>query len=146
MRRELLHLVVQTPRATVVETDVVSLRVPTESGQVGVRPRGEPAVTAIEPGLAIARTEAGTSLFVGTAGGLLRADGRRAMLLTPLAFAGNEPEAVMAAIRSALEAGDPELDLRRAIERLEVGMLRELGAPATGDAVRWNGGDRVRSN
>jgi F0F1-type ATP synthase epsilon subunit len=124
-----LHLVVRTPRAVVAELDVLSLRVPTHTGQVGIRPGGERLLTPVEPGLALART-AGPPLFLGTAGGLLRSDRRGAVLATPIAFTGEDPGAVLRAIEAALAAPDPELELRRAIGRLEAGMLRELGAAA----------------
>ena len=133
-----LHLVVRTPRATLVEIDVLSLRVPTESGQVGIRPGGEATVTAVEPGLGIARTRQGV-VFLGTAGGLLSSDARAAVLATPIAFAGDDPAAVLHAIEAALAAPDPELELRRAIERLEAGMLRELRTPGAGHAGRPGG-------
>lgn len=132
-----LRLVVRTPHAVVVDADVASLRVPTESGQVGVRPLGERLVTAVEAGLAIART-GGAPLFLGTAGGLLRSDANVAVLATPIAFAGDDPDAVLDGIAAALAAPDPELELRRAIGALEAGMLRELGAQAAiaSDLVR----------
>ena len=138
-----LRLVVRTPRVTIVEIDVLSLRVPTESGHVGIRPGGEATVTAVEPGLGIARTRQGV-VFLGTAGGLLSSDARAAVLATPLAFAGDDPAAVLRAIEAALAAPDPELELRRAIERLEVGMLRELRAPSAGYAGRRAGRTRER--
>ena len=74
----------RTPREVVLELDVSSIRVPTETGQVGVRPRAEPFVLAVEPGLVLVRRDE-TYQFVGTAGGLLRCDGATASLLTPLA-------------------------------------------------------------
>ncbi len=48
--REQLHVVIRTPRETVIEQDVVAIRVPTQTGQVGLRPRGEPNVLAVEVG------------------------------------------------------------------------------------------------
>ena len=143
MHRPKLHLVVRTPHSVVVESDVLALRVPTESGQVGVRPRGEPTVTPIEPGLAIARTAEGL-LFLATAGGLLRSDAGVVVLLTPVAFVGGDPEAVLRAIEAATAAPDPERDLRQAIERLEAGMLRELRTPGNLAPPAWSGGERGR--
>jgi F0F1-type ATP synthase epsilon subunit len=124
-----LHLIVRTPRALIAELDVVSLRVPVDTGEVGLRPRGEATVLAVEPGLVLART-ASVLRFLGTAGGLLRSDGRRAVLLTPLAVLGGEGPGVLEALAAALATPDPEIDLRRAIERLEAGILQELRRPA----------------
>jgi F0F1-type ATP synthase epsilon subunit len=144
MHRRKLHLVVRTPHSIVVEEDVLSLRVPTESGQVGIRPRGEPSVTPIEPGLAIARGE-DHLLFLATAGGILRSEASVAVLLTPVAFVGSDPAEVLRASAAASAGPDPERELRQAIERLEAGMLRELRAPGGAAATTpWSGGERGR--
>ena len=125
MVRPYLHLVVRTPREVVAELQALSLRVPADTGQVGVRPRAEPAVTPVEPGLVLIRTAEGMR-FVGTAGGLLRTTGQEAVLLTPVAVLGDDAAAVLAAIDAVLTGPDPERELRRAIERLEAGLLREV--------------------
>jgi F0F1-type ATP synthase epsilon subunit len=127
-----LHLVVRTPREVVAELDVRSLRVPTETGQVGIRPRAEAMVTAIEPGLVLAST-AQRVCFIGTAGGLLRAERFEAVLLTPVAVLGDDPAAVVAAVDAALAGPDPERELRQAIERLETGLLREIRGGGGGE-------------
>ena len=57
MSNRQLKLMVRTPREVVVELRVSSIRVPTETGQVGVRPRAEPLVLAVEPGLVLVRRE-----------------------------------------------------------------------------------------
>jgi len=93
----MLHVVVRTPHEVVGEFAVLSLRVPTDTGQVGIRPRAEAAVTAIEPGLVFARTPEGRR-FISTAGGLLRAGASEAVLLTPLAVLGHDAAAVVAAV------------------------------------------------
>jgi F0F1-type ATP synthase epsilon subunit len=133
--RRALRLRVRTPRELVAEFDVASLRVATSTGQVGLRPRCEPTVLPVEPGLAIARTVGGLR-FVGTVGGLLRTDGREAMLLTPVAVVGDSVPDVAARLDEALTAPDPEREVRRLLERLEVGILLELrrgdGAPGRG--------------
>lgn len=123
-----LHLVVRTPHALIAELDVVSLRVPADTGEVGLRPRGEATVLALEPGLVLARTASGVH-FLGTAGGLLRSDGRRAILLTPLAVLGNDGPGVLDALAAALATPDPELELRRMMDRLQTGILQELRRP-----------------
>jgi len=121
----ILKLVVRTPQEVVAEFAARSLRVPADTGQVGLRPRCEPTVLAVEPGLAIARTEVGARFFA-TAGGLLRCDGHRVVVLTPVAVCGRDPEEVRARLTDALAAPSADLELRRAIERLETGILREL--------------------
>jgi F0F1-type ATP synthase epsilon subunit len=120
-----LHVVVRTPREVVAELDVRSLRVPTDTGQVGIRPRTEGTVTPVEPGLVLAHTADGMRA-IGTAGGLLRATAREAVLLTPLAVLGDDAPAVLEAVDAALAGPDPERELRLAIERLETGLLREI--------------------
>ena len=70
-----LKLIVRTPRWVVVETEARSLRVLTETGQVGLRPNMEPVILTVEPGLALVHQADGFT-FVGTAGGLLKCDGK----------------------------------------------------------------------
>jgi F0F1-type ATP synthase epsilon subunit len=103
------------------------LRVPARSGQVGLRPRGEPTVLAVEAGLVIGSTcAAAASQFIGTAGGLLTSNGREIALLTALAVIGDTAEAVLAALEQALATPNAELAARAAIDRLESGILQEL--------------------
>jgi len=125
MKRGSVHLVVRTPRGVAADLEVQSLRVPTDTGQVGLRPGAEAAVTPVEPGLVLART-AERLHFIGTAGGLLRTDGREAELLTPVAVLEDDAAAAVAAVDQALAGADPERDLRQAIERLETGLRREV--------------------
>ena len=89
MSRPNFRFTVRTPHAIVVDEQVDSLRVPTETGQVGLRPRAEAMTLAVETGIVVARTGARTR-FVGTSGGLLLSDGAGAVLLTPLAATGDE--------------------------------------------------------
>lgn len=133
----ILKVVVRTPQEVAAELDARSLRVPADTGQVGLRPRCEPTVLAVEPGLVLVSTEEGAR-FLATAGGLLRCDGRRAILLTPLAVVGRDAREVRRRLEEALEAPRADLELRRAIERLETGMLRELrkGGGAGGREAR----------
>ena len=120
-----LRLIVRTPREVVLELDATSLRVPTESGQVGMRPRVEALVLAVEPGLVLVRH--GDSLhFIGSAGGLLRCDGKRASLLTPLAVAGKDEDEVMTALEQALAQPNVELEARVTLSRFQSRILREL--------------------
>ncbi len=135
-----LEFVVLTPGEIVVQLEALALRVPTDSGQVGLRHGAEPSVLAVEPGLALATTPAGVR-FLATAGGLLRCDGRRAVLLTPIAVLGDDAASVSRRLDEALAAPGSELALRRAIERLEAGILRELrggsdAAPGRSGAAR----------
>ena len=74
MGKATLHFVIRTPQEIVLERDVASVRVPTETGQVGLRPHGEPTVLAVEPGLIVVRQD-DLVRFAGTAGGLLHCDG-----------------------------------------------------------------------
>lgn len=120
-----LQLIVRTPREVVLELRVSSIRVPTETGQVGVRPRVEPLVLAVEPGLVLLRQEDAFQ-FVGTAGGLLRCDGATASLLTPLAVSGDDEDAVLDAIEQAIARPSAEMEARATLGRLQTSILREL--------------------
>lgn len=116
---------VRTPREVVLELDVSSLRVPTESGQVGLRPRVEAQVLAVEPGLVLVRQD-GSFRFIGTAGGLLRCDGEQANLLTPLAVVGTDEDDLLAVLEHALAQPNIELEVRAILNRLQSNILREL--------------------
>jgi F0F1-type ATP synthase epsilon subunit len=120
-----LRFMVRTPREVVWEFDVTSLRVPTESGQVGLRPRVEAMVLAVESGLVLARYD-DSFRFIGSAGGLLRCDGERASLLTPLAVMGEDEDEVMTALEQALAQPNAEIEVRLILSRLPRSLLREL--------------------
>jgi F0F1-type ATP synthase epsilon subunit len=120
-----LQLLVLTPERSVFEADVLALRLPTDTGQVGLRPRAEATVLVVEPGLVLARTREGLR-FLATAGGLLRCDGRSARLLTPVAVSGESAESVARALDDALRAMRVDLELRAVLQRLETGILVEL--------------------
>jgi len=127
-----LSLVVRTPRELVAELTVESLRVPTDTGWVGLRRGCEAAVYAIEPGLLLAQTSRGM-IFLATGGGLLRCEGQVAILLTPVVVSGDDAEQVRSRLEQALVEPTADAELRHAIARLEKGILHELrrGASAS---------------
>jgi F0F1-type ATP synthase epsilon subunit len=125
MAEQTLRLVVRTPQGGVLDERVISLRVPTDTGQVGLRPRSEAAALVVEPGLVLA-TGIDRLSFIATAGGLLRCDGKQAVLLTPLAVIGESAEAVRAELAKALGTPSPDLELRSVLQRLQTGILQEL--------------------
>jgi len=135
MAEPTLTVVVRTPQAVVAELAAQSLRVPADTGQVGLRPRSEPAVLTLEPGLALLWTDQGAH-FLATAGGLLRCDGRRVVLLTPVAVVGRDAQQVQDRLDRALAVPSAELELRRTIEKLEAGILRELRGGAAAESGR----------
>ena len=120
-----LRLVIRTPHAAVVDADVDAARVPTRTGQLGLRPHQEPFVTVVESGLVI--LDAGTERrFAATAGGLLRADRDLALLATPFAVTGGTGREVLEALDVALAAPDSELVTRRRMALLEQRIVQEL--------------------
>lgn len=125
MAEETLALLVRTPEGVVFEDRVTSLRVPTDTGQVGLRPRSEPAALVVEPGLALVVSHQGLQLLA-TAGGLLRCDGEGAVLVTPLAVIGESAEIVGAQLAKVLDTPSPDRELRSVLQRLETGILQEL--------------------
>ncbi len=133
MAEKTLRLLVRTPQGVVFDEHVVSLRVPTDTGQLGLRPRSEAAALVVEPGLALAASR-DRLLFLATAGGLLRCDGLEAILLTPLAVVGESAETVRAELSEALGRPSPDFELRAVLERLETGILQEIrrGTSAAG--------------
>jgi F0F1-type ATP synthase epsilon subunit len=133
MAEATLRFRVRTPQGIAFEAALRSLRVPTDTGQVGLRPRAERTALGVEPGLVLAAAP-DRLCFVASAGGLLRCEGNEAVLLTPLAVVGDSAPAVRAALEAALRGAQADLELRRVLQRLETGLLHELrrAAPASG--------------
>ena len=136
MSERKLHVTIRTPHETVVDQDASAVRIPTHTGQVGLRPRGEPSVLAVEPGLIVLRID-GHRQYVGTAGGLLHANGKSASLLTPLAVTGESLEAVSQRLEQRLSAPNEELEVRRMLGRLEKRIVQE--ARQSDDDLRGQG-------
>jgi F0F1-type ATP synthase epsilon subunit len=134
MAEPTLGFCVRTPQGIAFEAKLRSLRVPTDTGQVGLRPRTERTALGVEPGLVLAGALEGLR-FVATAGGLLRCDGKEAVLLTPLAVAGDSAPAVRAALEAALRGAQADLELRKVLQRLESGLLHELRRAAPGSGA-----------
>jgi F0F1-type ATP synthase epsilon subunit len=132
------RFIVQTPHETVLDATATSVRVPTDTGYVGIRRHMEPMVVPIEAGLAVLRANGDVTL-IGSAGGLLTSDGREATLFTPLAVVGTDPVAIQRKLDAALAAPDSELTVRHKLGRLEGRILAELkrgphdGTPLAGE-------------
>lgn len=120
-----LQVIVKTPHEDVLRTTASSMRVLTESGQVGLRPRMEPVVLAVEPGLALIHQPQGT-LYLGTAGGLLDCDGTRVRLLTPRAVVGRDEQEVVRQLSAQLGQPTAEMEVRHTINRIQTNILEEL--------------------
>lgn len=125
MTKQTLRVIIRTPNETILDVDAVALRVNTHTGQVGLRPRGEPTVLAIEAGLIVLRLN-GDKRYAGTAGGLLHTDGKSASLLTPLAVVAEDPDSVSEQLDALLSAPSEEMEVRRSLGRLETRILQEL--------------------
>ena len=134
-----LKLIVRTPRGAVVEAEAHSIRVLTETGQVGLRPRMEAVILTVEPGLVLVHRE-DSFLFVGTAGGLLKCDGKLATLLTPLAVAAENQESVMRELQQQLSEPREELEVRNTINNIQSSILSEI----TDDRRRRSANREVR--
>ena len=119
------RLVIRTPHETVLDEQVRAARVPTETGQVGLRPRGEPFVLIVEPGLVILRMDDGIR-FAATAGGLLDCDREQSVLYTPFAVVGGVGAEVLTALDRAFAMPESELVARRRLAELEQHIVREL--------------------
>ncbi len=122
---ERLHLLIRTPHETVLDAQVSAARIPTETGQVGLRPSEEPLVLVVEPGLVILRMDGGLR-FAATAGGLLESDRERSVLYTPFAVLGAVDTEVLASLVRALATPDSELSARRQLGELEQRIVQEL--------------------
>lgn len=125
MADRMFQVTVLTPHETMLEVEAVSLRLPAETGQVGLRPGAEPTVLAVEAGLALIRTPDRVH-YVGTPGGLLRCDGKSAQLLTPFCVLGSAPREVAQSLREAVSQPREEMRARKALETLEERILSDL--------------------
>jgi F0F1-type ATP synthase epsilon subunit len=137
---ERFRLVILTPHDVVLDEEMDSVRVSTETGQVGLRPRGEPLLMAIEPGLVLLRS--GDALrFAATAGGLYEGDREHGTVYTPFAVVGDRPEDLLESLDEALATPDSEIAARRRLGELEQRIVEEIrsgGAP-----IAITGTDRV---
>lgn len=122
---ERLRLVIRTPHEVVFDEPVEAARLPTQTGQVGLRPRAEPILLAIEPGLILLRT-GDIFRFAATAGGLFDGDRERAVLYTPFAVVGKDADEVIADLDRALATPDSEIAARRRLGELEERIVKEL--------------------
>lgn len=123
-----LRVALRTPSETVMDEEFDSVRVPTQSGQVGLRSRVEPTVLTVQAGLIVLRGKSGTR-YAGTAGGLLRTDGKVVTVLTPLAVVGRDVASVSRQIDQLMELPSEEMEVRRTLGRLENRILQELQHP-----------------
>jgi F0F1-type ATP synthase epsilon subunit len=128
--REGFRMVIRTPHEVIFDGRIVSARVNTQSGQVGLRPRMEPTLLVVEPGLSLLTRPTEVS-YAATAGGLLRVTRESTTLYTPFAVVGDTAERVMDLLHQATLEPGSELDAHRQLEELELRILRELRQGAT---------------
>lgn len=121
-----LHFIVRTPHEVVLDKEARSIRIPTETGQVGLRPFNEPQIIAVEPGLVLCEEKNQAMDFVGTAGGLLVLERDSATLMTPLAVSGSERATITAQLQTALGEPNEEMQVRAMLEDLEEHILEEV--------------------
>lgn len=131
-----MHFVIQTPRDRIFDGQVRAVRVPTETGQVGLRSRMEPMILAIEPGLMVIRTD-GEIRFAASAGGLLIIDRDESAVYTPYAATGLSGPELLAALEERLGTPEGELAARRQLGELERHILVELGERRKGFHERY---------
>lgn len=123
------QLIIRTPHEVILETSVRSARMPAETGHVGLRPRTESTVLAVEAGVVHANRVAkgsATEIFIGTAGGLLMYDRNTATLLTPLAVVGDNESIIVGQLDELIQRPNSELQARTALSKLEGHILSEL--------------------
>ena len=120
-----LRLIIRTPHHVVLDQPVSSARLPTETGQVGLRPRAEPILLAVEPGLILLSVDDSLH-FAATAGGLLEGDREHAVLYTPFAVVGDDADNVLSALEKAVAVPDSEIAARRRLAELEERIGQEV--------------------
>ena len=125
MAAAILRFIVRTPHEVVFDGEVRSVRVLTDTGQVGVRPRMEPLVLPVEAGLVLVHTDDHVA-FVGSAGGVLASDGTQVTLFTPLGVVGADPTAIRGALDRAFAEPGSEFAVRAKLGKLEGRIVAEL--------------------
>jgi F0F1-type ATP synthase epsilon subunit len=125
MAASTVRFVVRTPHEVVFDADVRSVRVLTDTGHVGVRPRMESLVLPVEAGLVLVHTRDHVA-FIGSAGGLLSSDGALVTLFTPLGVVGTDPAAIRASLDQAFAEPGSEFAVRARLGKLEGRILAEL--------------------
>ena len=124
-----IRFIVRTPHEVVFDAEAHSVRVLTDTGHVGIRPRMEPLVLPVEAGLVLVHTDDHVA-FVGSAGGLLSSDGTLVTLFTPLGVVGTDPTAIRASLDQAVAEPGSEFAVRARLGKLEGRILAELHTPA----------------
>lgn len=120
-----LIFTVRTPRETVLQIAALSVRVLTETGNVGLRPRMEATVLAVEASVVNVLTTDGMR-FVGTAGGLMWCDGVEATLLSPLAVFGDNADDIADKLERVMSQPSAEMQARVMLSNLEGKIINEL--------------------
>jgi len=120
-----LHFRILTPHAAVLDARVAGARIPTQTGQVGLRPNQEPLVLVVDPGLIVFRID-DRRHFAASAGGLLESHRDEAVIYTPYAAHGDTDTEVLDALRGALAEPDGELSARKRLGELERRIVHEL--------------------
>jgi F0F1-type ATP synthase epsilon subunit len=124
-----IQLVIRTPHEVILEKSTRSVRVLTETGHVGLRPRTEPSVIAVEPGIIYVHSATdpqADETFIGTAGGLMICDHNRATLLTPLAMVGDSETSIVEQLNELMQRPNSEMEARAALSKLEGHILTEI--------------------
>lgn len=132
------QLVIRTPHEVILETSVRSVRVLTETGHVGLRPRTEPNVLAVEPGIMHVRSDTdqqAAEFFIGTAGGLMMCDLNHATLLTPLAVVGDSETTIVEQLDNLMQRPNSEMEARATLSKLEGHILTEIRREQTQDVT-----------
>ena len=128
---------IRTPQAVVFEGPLLGVRVPSETGLVGLRPGAEPMVLVVIAGLVVLRSSAGER-FAASAGGLLHHDRTSATLLTPFAVVGSSEEAMLAELAEMFATPGSELSARRQLLELESRILREVRQQPNAPPSAWH--------
>ncbi len=126
-----LALSVRTPHGLMFERALTSARIPVATGQVGLRPRMETSILAVESGLMLFRCGE-TTWFAASAGGLLRTTRVACVVFTPFAVVDSSPEAVLELLAQAVHDPASELEAHHRLEELEQRIIKELRSTDAG--------------
>ena len=123
----MLHLKVVTPEKTILETEVNSVYLPAEDGEIGILPRHIPLLSALKVGIARYQTLSGNQEAIALMGGFVETDGKSITILTPAGELSDEVDTLRAQeAKSRAEAKLRETHDKVELDQTKMALYRAL--------------------
>lgn len=122
-----MRLRITTPTAVAFDEDVVHVTAEDPTGSLGVRPGHAALVTALVPGVVVARRPDGAERYVAVNGGVMLVDGERVEIVSRQAEAGADLARLEGAVLAGFEKEAAEDRVNRsAFEKMRARFLRSM--------------------